>query len=52
VTRHDGIGTSAGRGLAPGKGKGGDDVNWVDANLTRPKNEKIHVVDLVAIMGW
>jgi hypothetical protein len=25
--------------------KGGDDVSWADANLTRPKNKKIHTVD-------
>jgi hypothetical protein len=25
---------------APGRGKGQDDVGWVDANLTGPKNEE------------
>jgi hypothetical protein len=41
VTRCIGVMTSAGGDVA----KGGDDVSWADANLTGPKNEKIHVVD-------
>jgi hypothetical protein len=31
---------SVGGEAAPGRGKGGDDVSWADANLIGPKNEK------------
>jgi hypothetical protein len=40
VTRHSGVATSIGGEAAPGRGKGGDDVSWIDANLTEPKNEE------------
>jgi hypothetical protein len=32
--------TSARGEAAPGKGMGGDDASWVDANLTGLKNEE------------
>jgi hypothetical protein len=35
-----GVATSAEGEAAPGRGKGGDDVSWADANLTGPKNEE------------
>jgi hypothetical protein len=31
---------STGEEAAPGSGKRGDDANWVDVNLTEPKNEE------------
>jgi hypothetical protein len=34
--------------VEPGRGKGGDNVSWAEANLTRPK-KKIHTVDSAAI---
>jgi hypothetical protein len=40
VTRRSGVVTSVEGDAASGKEKGGDDANWADANLTRPKNEK------------
>jgi hypothetical protein len=40
VTRCDGVATSTGGEPASGRGKGGDDVSWVDVNPTRPKNDK------------
>jgi hypothetical protein len=40
VTRHDGVTTSAGGEATLGRGKGGGDDSWADANLTRPKNEE------------
>jgi hypothetical protein len=35
--------------VEPGRGKRGDNVSWAEANLTRPKNKKIHTVDSAAI---
>jgi hypothetical protein len=40
VTRCDGVTTSAGGDAALGRGKGGDDANWDDMNLTGPKSEE------------
>jgi hypothetical protein len=40
VTRRDGTNMSTGGETTPGRGKGGGDVSWADANLTRPKNEE------------
>jgi hypothetical protein len=40
VTRRSSVGMSAGGDTAPTREKRGDDTNWADANLTRPKNEK------------
>jgi hypothetical protein len=37
MTWHDGVVMSAGGEVAPGRGKGGDDASWADANFTRPK---------------
>jgi hypothetical protein len=34
-----------------GEGKGGDDVSWVDVNLTGIKMKKIYAVDSVATNG-
>jgi hypothetical protein len=34
VTRRGGVTTSTGGEAAPGRGKGGDNINWADANLT------------------
>jgi hypothetical protein len=48
VTQRDGVTMLTGGEVAPGKGKGGDDVSSVDANLTRPKIKKIYAVDSVA----
>jgi hypothetical protein len=36
---HDVV-TSAGGEATSGKGKGGDDVSWANANLTGPNNEE------------
>jgi hypothetical protein len=46
VTWHDSVMTSVRGEATPGRRKGGDDVN-----LTRPKNEKNHTVDLAGING-
>jgi hypothetical protein len=40
VTRCGGVTTSAGGEATPGRGKGGDDANWADVNLTMPKNKE------------
>jgi hypothetical protein len=45
VTRCGGVTISAEGEAAPGRKKGGDDVSWVDTNLTCPKMKKIHVAD-------
>jgi hypothetical protein len=38
VTQRGNVMTSAGGEAASGRGKGGDDTNWTDVNLTEPKN--------------
>jgi hypothetical protein len=40
VTRCGGMTTSVGGEVAPGRGKGEDNVSWANANLTGPKNEE------------
>jgi hypothetical protein len=40
VTRRNSVGMSAGGDTTPTREKRGDDTNWADTNLTRPKNEK------------
>jgi hypothetical protein len=40
VTRRGGVTMSTGGEAAPGRKKGGDDVNWANVNLTGPKNEE------------
>jgi hypothetical protein len=40
VTQCGAVVTSTGGDAAPGRGKGGDDISWADANLTEPKNKK------------
>jgi hypothetical protein len=40
---------STGGEATPKRKNGGDDTNWVDANLIGPKMKKIHVIDSVAI---
>jgi hypothetical protein len=40
VTRHGDMAISAGGEAALERGKRGDDVNWADVNLTRPKTEE------------
>jgi hypothetical protein len=40
VTRHSDVVTSARGEPTPGRGKEGDNTDWANANLTRPKNEK------------
>jgi hypothetical protein len=40
VTQRDGMAMSAGGEVPPGRGKGGDDASWADANLTGPKNKE------------
>jgi hypothetical protein len=40
VTPHGGVVTSTGGDAAPGRRKGGNDANWADVNLTRPKNNE------------
>jgi hypothetical protein len=42
--------TSAGD-VALGRRKGGDNANWVNANLTGIKMNKIHTVDSAATNG-
>jgi hypothetical protein len=34
------VATSVRGEAAPGRGKGGDDISWANANLTRPKNKE------------
>jgi hypothetical protein len=48
VIWRDGVVTSTGGEAAPGRGKEEDDTSWANANLTRPKSEKIHVIDSAA----
>jgi hypothetical protein len=40
VTRHSSVMTSTGGDATSGRGNGGNDVSWADANLTGPKNEE------------
>jgi hypothetical protein len=40
MIRRDGMTTLAREEAAPGREKGGEDVSWADANLTRLKNEE------------
>jgi hypothetical protein len=40
VTRCGSVTMSIGGEVAPGRGKGGDDASWADANLTGPKNKE------------
>jgi hypothetical protein len=40
MTRCDGVATSTGGEVAPERGKGVDDVSWVDVNLTKLKNKE------------
>jgi hypothetical protein len=40
MTWRGSITTSAGRDVVSGWGKGGDDVSWVDVNLTALKNKE------------
>jgi hypothetical protein len=40
VTWCSSVVTSVGGDAAQGRGKGGDDTSWADANLTGPKNEE------------
>jgi hypothetical protein len=40
VTRRGGVATSIGGEVTPGRGKGGDEVSWTDANLTGSKNKE------------
>jgi hypothetical protein len=52
VTRCSGMTMSVGGEAALGRGKGGDDANWADANFTSQKNEKkIHTIDLASTNG-
>jgi hypothetical protein len=39
VTRCEGV-ASAGGETTPGRGKRGNDVSWVDANFTGPKDKE------------
>jgi hypothetical protein len=40
ATRYSDVTKSVGGEAAPGRKKGGDNTDWVDVNLTRPKNEE------------
>jgi hypothetical protein len=40
VTRHSGVMMLTEGEVTPGRGKGGDNVSWADANLTEPKNKE------------
>jgi hypothetical protein len=51
VTRHNDVVTSVGGEVTSRRRKRGDDVSWADANLSKPKMEKIHVVNSVATNG-
>jgi hypothetical protein len=51
VTRRGSVMTSVGGEVTPGRGKGGDDANWADANLTRLKIKKIHAGDSASTNG-
>jgi hypothetical protein len=37
MIRCNGVATSAGEEVAPGREKGGDVISWADMNLTGPK---------------
>jgi hypothetical protein len=39
VTRCDDVMTSVRGEVAPRRGKGGNDINWANANITGPKNK-------------
>jgi hypothetical protein len=45
------VATSVEGEAASERGKGGDDANWADVNVTGPKIKKIHTVDSVATNG-
>jgi hypothetical protein len=51
VTWCSGVTTSTRGEAAPRKGKGGDDASWTNANLTGPKNKKIHAFDSAGTNG-
>jgi hypothetical protein len=40
MTRCNSVATSTRGEVAPRSERGGDDVSWPDANLTRPKNKE------------
>jgi hypothetical protein len=40
VTQRDGVTTSVGGEVTPGRGKRGDDISWADTNIIEPKNEE------------
>jgi hypothetical protein len=40
MTRRGDVTTSTGGDVTPGRGKGGDDASWADANLTKSKNKE------------
>jgi hypothetical protein len=40
MTQHDSVSTSVGGETTPERGKGGDDVNYIDMDLTGPKSEE------------
>jgi hypothetical protein len=48
VTQRGGVTTSTGGEAVPEREKGGDDVSWIDANLTRKKMNKTHAVNSAA----
>jgi hypothetical protein len=51
MTQCGGVATSVSGEAAPGRGKGGDDISWANANLTEPKMGKINAVNSVASNG-
>jgi hypothetical protein len=52
VIRLDGVVTSAGGEVTPGREKGGNDVSWADRIFLGQKMKKIYVIDLVASNGY
>jgi hypothetical protein len=52
VVRRGSVTTSVGGGAAPGRGKGGGDISWVDTNFIGQKIKKIHMIDSAGRNGW
>jgi hypothetical protein len=40
VTQHDGLAKSTRGEVAPGRGNGGHNISWADANLIEKKNKE------------
>jgi hypothetical protein len=51
VTQCGDVTTSIGGEAAPRRKRGGNDISWVNTNLTEKKNKKNHAVDSTGTNG-